>query len=140
MDQEPSLQNKILDAIKTGEVKAKSKWYFYGQSAALAMGLIITGLLLLFLSSLIVFSLKQNGAWFAASFGFYGLKILFMSLPWILIIAVATLLVLLERLLKHYKFSYQQPMLYSFVGIGLLFALGTIFISKAHLHEELFEQ
>lgn len=135
-----SLQDKILEAIKSGEVKSKSKWYFYGQSAALAMGLILTGLVLLFLGSLIVFSLQQNGAVFVASFGFYGLRILIMSLPWVLIIAVATLLVLLERLLKRYKFSYKQPMLYSFVGIGLLFTVGIIFISRVHIHEELFEQ
>lgn len=135
-----SLQDKILEAIKSGEVKPKSKWYFYGQSALLAMGLILIGLLLLFVGSLIIFSLKQNGTWHAAGFGFYGLKIFVLSLPWLLIIAVATLLVLLERLLKHYKFSYQQPMLYSFVGVGLLFVLGTIFVSRIHIHEELFDQ
>lgn len=135
-----TLQEKILSAIKSGEVKPKSKWYFYAQSASLAFALIFLGLLVLFVGSLIIFSLKQNGAWYAPGFGFYGVKIFVLSLPWLLIIAVAGLLVLLERLLKHYKFSYKQPMLYSFVGVGLLFVLGTILVSQIHIHEEIFNQ
>ncbi len=139
-NQPKNLQEKILQSIKSGELKPRSKWYFYSQSIVLAGVLILAGLLLLFLGSLIVFSLQQNGAWYSLGFGFYGFKILFVSLPWLLILAVVVLLVLVERLLKHYKFSYRQPLLYSFVTVGLVFAVGTILVSRVHLHEELFMQ
>lgn len=135
-----SIHDKILSAIKSGEVKARPKWYFYAQSVLMAAGVILTGVALLFLASFIVFALRQNGGWFAPGFGFFGLHVFLTAMPWLLLVAVLGLLWLLESLLRRYQFSYQRPMLYSFVGIGLLVSVGTIVLSTARLHENLLER
>lgn len=137
---ENSIQDKVLQAIKTGEVKAKSKWFFYAQSLLMALGVLICALLLLFFASLIIFSLRSSGALFAPGFGFYGLRVFFASLPWLILVAVILLLILLEWMLRRYKFAYQKPLLYTFVGLGMVFIVGSLIISRAHIHEELFEQ
>lgn len=134
-----SIQDKISKAIEQGQVKPRSKWYFHVQGALFAFGVILLSLVLLFVSSLIIFSLRQNGAWFAPGFGLLGLKILLGSMPWLLVFAAIGILALLEFLLKHYKFTYQRPLLYSFVAIGLIFTTGTIIISGTSLHSNLFQ-
>lgn len=142
MDQKPSdnsIRENVLAAIKTGEVKARSKQYFFFQTALLAAGVVLSALLLLFLASFIVFALRQNDVWFLPSFGLRGILAWLRALPWLLILAALLALGLLELLLKRYQFSYRRPLLYSFVGIGLVMAIGSMAVSGAHIHEELLE-
>lgn len=133
-----SIKNKIIDKIKTGEVKIKPKIYFALNTALIILGIIITGIFTLFLISFISFALKASGLWFMPNLGFYGFGMFFKSLPWILIIAVLLLIVLLEIAAKHFSFVYRKPILYSLLFIVLIVFLAGFMIDQTPFHSKLF--
>lgn len=137
--QEPkkTIQENVLAAIDSGKLKLRSKWYFVLRGAALAVGLVIVGLIALFLISFAIFSLRQNGAWYAPALGPGGYKELFLALPWLIISAVAILFILLELLVKRYEFVYQRPLVYSVLGLAVLVAGGSVIAWRLHIHEQL---
>ncbi|MBL8030332.1 MAG: hypothetical protein JNN11_03725 [Candidatus Doudnabacteria bacterium] len=134
---EASMEKKVLETIEKNRLKPLSRWYFIAQSSALGIGLVVVALLILFFASLILFNLRENRTYMAPGFGFYGFGVFFLSLPWLLIALVAGLLILLEYILRRYKFTYQRPILYSFVAMALLVSVGSIFISQSKMHESL---
>src|SRR5205823_1531144 len=89
-------QKNILDKIKEGKIKMKPRAYFIARTVFFALGVIILLLFLIYLASFIVFSLRVSGLVFLPGFGFSGVRILFGSLPWLLIFLAAALIVLLE--------------------------------------------
>ncbi|HEX3099737.1 MAG TPA: hypothetical protein VHQ41_02070 [Patescibacteria group bacterium] len=135
-----SIQDNVLAAIDAGRVHMKPRWQFVLQGALMVAGLVLAALAVLFTGSFIVFLLEQNGAWFAPAFGGPGVRELFTALPLLFIAVALIFLLLLERLVRRYSFSYAQPMLYSVVGIAVFVAAGSFLIVQTHVHEGLFKQ
>lgn len=134
---ENTIEKKVLNAIEKNQIKPHSKWYFVAQSSFFGIGLVVLALLVLFFSSLVIFNIRQSGSYMAPGFGFYGVGLFLLSLPWLLIGLVVILVLVLEYILKRYKFAYQRPILYSFVALALLVSVGSIFISQSKMHEAL---
>jgi len=135
--EEKSIKSTILEKIKVGEVEMKSKWHFILKGLLMAFGVFIFAIAIIYLFSFILFILAQNGALFATEFGFHGIGIFFMSLPWILLLLVGIFVIILEKLVKKYSFSYRKPILYSILGILLMLLIGTFFVSRIGLHQSL---
>ena len=125
------VQQNVLDAIASGKVKMRSRWYFALQTILAIVGGVVLGLFLIYMVGFILFLLVQSGLLFAPAIGFAGWYIFFRSLPWLLIISSLIFLLVLVILVNHYSFSYQRPLLYSLLGIFLLVTAGSLFIAFA---------
>ena len=138
-EEKKPLQEKVLTAIQTGQVKMRPRWHFVLQAVLLAVGAVLLLLTLVYLASFIIFSLRQTGVLFVPLFGSAGWREFFHSLPWILIFLVAVFLVVLEVLVRRYSFAYRQPLLASALGILVLVLFGGIIVAQTSFHRRLFE-
>lgn len=139
-NQQKTFASEILERIKKGEVKMKTKQYFFLKSALLIIVFVVVFLITLFCVSLIAFSLKSNGLYALPQFGAHGSWLFFKSIPWLLILLVFGMAVILEILAKHFKFIYKHPLLYSLISLLVIVSiLGTI-IENTEIHERIFER
>ena len=139
-DQKKTLKDSILAAIDAGQVTMKPRWHFVAKAVLLVVGIVFTGLALLYLSSFIFFMLYQTGLWFVPDFGSRGLKDFLFDFPWLLVLLAGIMVVLLQILVKKYSFSYGRPLLYSVLAILLLVILGGFALSLTPVHRALFHQ
>lgn len=140
MDKENNKQSisEIVTAkIKEGQIKMRPKIYFGAKLVLLFVGMITLTLCALFLVSFILFSLRQSGLLFLPNLGFPGIRILFFSLPWILILGAVALIITSEFFAKHFAFIYRQPILYSFLAIIIFVFIGGIALNFTPLHSGL---
>ena len=135
---ESIMEDKIFDAIKSGDVKMRPRWYFFLRDAMGVIAIIFVLLVVVYLASFIIFVLHQNGAWFVPVFGFSGWFALFNALPWMLILLSAIFVIMLAILVKRYQFAYQWPMLYSFLGVGFLIAAACFLFIQSSFYEPFF--
>ena len=100
---EIEIQNKIMEKIKSGEVKMRSRWYFIGGTTALVVGTVGCAILAVFLVNLISFALRTHGP-----MGSYRLQEILASFPWWAVIIGVAGLGFGILLLKKYDFSYKK--------------------------------
>src|SRR4030042_4792350 len=132
-----SLQNSILEKIKSGQAKIRPKWHFVLKTLLLAAGVLFGTLALLYLASFVLFVLRQTGSWFLPSFGWRGIMVFLISMPWLLVILGVVFIILLELLVRHYSFAYRNPLLYSLLGIIVFVIIASVFVAKTSFHEGL---
>ena len=131
-------KNEILEKIKTGKVKMKPRSHFVFKTVLYVLGIIFAFLFAIFLISFIVFSLRVSGAWHFPAFGFRGLGLFLVSLPWLLVIFALILIVMLEIFAKKFSIVYKKPLLYSILGILVIVLLIGIVIAQTPMHGGLF--
>ncbi len=131
------LGETIIKTIETKELTMRPKWHFVLHISLLIIGTILASLTLLFIVSFTVFTLRQDGSWFAPSFGFAGWQALLISLPWILIILALVFSALVVLLARSYSFAYGRPLLYSALGIVVIAGVGGFLIALTPLHSGL---
>jgi hypothetical protein len=134
-----SISEAVMAAAEKGDIKMRPKWYFALRAALTVTGVAIFSLFLVYLASFIFFMLRRTGIWFAPSFGFKGLFVFLISLPWFLILLAAIFAVILEILVRRYSFAYRWPLLYSAVGIVLIVMAGGYAVAKTPFHGRLIE-
>lgn len=135
----PKLKEQILSKIKSGSIKAKPKFHFVLRTLLLISGLVVAGLLLLYLISFVIFLLRVNGLWQAPSFGFRGWGMLFTSLPWMLLILIGFFVLVMEILVKHFSFAYRRPLLYSVLGILVFLGVSGFVVAQTPFHQNLWD-
>lgn len=133
-----TIQDHILEAAKSGRVRMRPKWHFVLKAALGLVGGVMLVLVLVYLSSFIIFVLRRTGVLFAPGFGSRGWYDFFASLPWVLILLAVVFIVILELLVRHYSFAYRRPLLYSVLGIVLVVFAGGIMLEHTPLHGRLF--
>ncbi len=129
---------KVIDKIKKEQIKMRPKIYFTLRTLFISLITLLVALFVLYLISFIIFNLRASGVWFLPKFGFSAMGIFFKSLPWLLILIAIVLIIVLELLVKHFRFAYRRPVLYSILGIIILTILGSFLIGRANLHPNLF--
>lgn len=136
-DKKP-IQEKILQAIRSGRVKMRPKWRFVLHAALIVSGAILLLLALLYLVSFAVFSLRETGAWFVPAFGPRGWYAFLRAIPWFLIAVSLVFIAILETLVRRHSFAYRRPLLVSVCGIVLVVAIGSFIAGQAHFHGRFF--
>lgn len=131
-----NIKDQVLKNIKSGQIKMKSKYHFILSALLLIVGFILAFLLTLFLLSFVVFTLQAKGLHLLPSFGIYGYKALFFSLPWLVIIAAIIFFIILEKLAKKFKFFYRHSLLVTFTVIAISVVAGAIIILNTSMHNE----
>ena len=133
-----SITSEVLDKIKSGDIKMKSRLYFCLKIFLLALGVLILSFFIVYIVSFIIFSLRSSGILFLPSFGSPGMKIFLKSLPWVLILVAAILIILLEMFTKHLTFVYRRPIIYSLLVIIFFSLLFGFMIEKTPFHSGFF--
>ena len=133
-----SEERRIMDAIKSPEVRMRPRWHFVFRGILIAAASVLLFLLLLYLVSFVIFALHENGVWFAPYFGISGWSLLVTALPWSLLLLAFVFVLLLAILLMRYEFVYQRPLLYFLFGAILVVVLGGFLIASTSLQPGLF--
>ncbi len=136
---ENSIKEKVILKIEKGEVKMRSRRYFFLKTT-LVVGLIfLLSLSVLYLGSLIIFVFRANDIMLFSGMGFQGIRAVLWAFPWYLIILIVTLIVLAEVMAKEFPFVYRRPLMYSFLGIVVLVALGSFMVEAMSVHRTFFD-
>jgi hypothetical protein len=137
--EEKKIEDNVLAAIHSGQIKMRPRWQFILKAALIATGVVIVLLALIYLVSFILFALHESGAWFVPVFGFSGWIAFFQRLPWVLIGFVVLFIILLQVLVSRYAFSYHRPLLASALCIVGIVLVGGVAISLTRFHNQLFD-
>ncbi len=133
-----SLKDSVLARIEDGGVNMRPKWHFVVTTVATGLGVAGAFFIVLFLTTFIIFALREAGTAVLPEFGAFGVRGFFLSLPWIPIVIALLFAVLLEVLLLRYAFAYRKPMLYSVLAVATAVALGSVLAGVAKVHERLY--
>jgi len=131
------LKDNIIRAIQKGEVTMRPKWHFVLRSALVLLGVLVTALGLLFISSFVLFLLRASGVFFIPLFGFPGIRAFLFALPWLLLLFTILFVVVLEILARFYGFGRRLPLLYSALAIIAFVFIATVVIGKTAFHERM---
>ncbi|MEY4731324.1 MAG: hypothetical protein RL681_270 [Candidatus Parcubacteria bacterium] len=134
------MREKVLAAIKRGDVTMRPKWHFVLRAALMLMGSVFAFLALLYVVSFILFVLWRTGAWFVPVFGMRGILAFLLGIPWMLVFVSLALVIILELLVKHYAFAHRKPLLYSVLGITAFAFAGGLIVAKTTIHPWLYQQ
>jgi hypothetical protein len=137
-NQEQKLSDKILERIKSGQVRMKPKFYFVLRTLLVAVAIFIVGSFVLFLISFIGFHLRASGILYLPGFGLQGFGVSLKLLPWFLIFISVILILLLELLAKRFSFVWRRPIFYSLLAVILIALVGGIIVDRTPLHPRMF--
>jgi hypothetical protein len=142
-NQNQQRENKIkniLEKIENNELVIKPRIYFHFKFAALLLLLLVIVIVSIFLSSFILFSLDASGRAALMSFGPSGWQVFLILFPWKLTLVEIGLVVLLEYLLRSFRFGYKIPALYLFLGVVTLILISGVVIDQTPLHPNILKQ
>ena len=135
-----NLQQNILEKIKAGDIKMRSKSYFIVHLVLLIVLAILVLFTSAFLVSFIFFSIHMSGRFFLLGFGWRGLGVFLLTFPWSILLIDIVFILALEWLLKRFQFIYRSPLVYTLGGVALVTLATGFVINVTPLHDVLFRQ
>jgi hypothetical protein len=134
MNENKNIKSSVLEKIQTGKINMRPRSYFLLEVASLMFVAFLTLITSSLLISFIIFSLVSSGKLFLFGFGARGFLMFFSVFPWPMLIVEIALIVLLEWLIKKFKFGYRSSLSRLVFFILLVsIAIGTIIdISPLH--------
>ena len=105
------LSQKVMQEIKSREIKMRPRLYFVGGSVLLGLGLAGAIIIAVFFLNLFVFRLRILGPWNYLQFGRPGLRPFLTNFPWTVLLVSVVGIVAGLTLLKRYEFSYKKNFL-----------------------------
>jgi len=137
MNQNKDIKSIVLEKIQSGKINMKPRFYFVLKVVSLAVVSLLTLLTSSLLISFIIFSLIGSGKLFLFGFGARGILMFFVLFPWPLLIVEIVFIILLEWLIKKFKFGYQSS-LSRLVFVLLLISIAiSVIIDFTPLHSNL---
>ncbi|MDB5194683.1 MAG: hypothetical protein JWN50_697 [Parcubacteria group bacterium] len=133
-----TIKENILHKIKENKLSMRPRAYFLLRMVLVALlGLVIL-LVSVFLFNLIFFSMRVSGHAHLMSYGPSGIAIFLRLFPWPLLIVDVLLLMLLEHLLRRFRFAYKQPILYFFFAIlALAISVGLLIDRSSDVNDRM---
>ncbi len=132
-----SIKGEVLGQIENHQLKMKPRSRFVLKTILAVLGMLILFLVLCYLVGLGWFVLRQSGLAFLPSFGWSGLVVLILSLPWLIILTVIVFVFLLQALLRQYPAAYRKPLLISLLAIVFLAGLVGLWTASFDFHHNL---
>jgi hypothetical protein len=139
-EQNDKIIGNVLEKINAGQIKMHPKVYFTLKVVLLAAVSVLTLIVSSILLSYIFFSMRVSGRLFLLGFGFEGVKIFLIFFPWFMLLFEIILIIVLDKLLKYFKFGYHYPFVYLAAGTLILTACTGYFINSTPLHKRLLFQ
>ena len=107
MNENKDIKSLVLEKIQSGKINMRPRFYFVLKIATLILVAVLTLLVSSLLVSFIIFSLMASGMLFLFGFGLRGFLMFFLLFPWPLLILEVAFIILLEWLIKKFKFGYR---------------------------------
>jgi len=121
-----NLEDKVMESIKGGSVKLRSRYLFLAEKLGLGSALVLSILLAVLFFSMVLFYLQATDNLWYLSFGSRGVYAFLESFPYFLVVALIILILLSGWILKKSGVFYQRPFTYSAIGLlCLIFFVGT---------------
>ncbi len=134
------LKDEVLNKIRTGDVHMKPKSYFALKIISLAFVAALIVIVAAWLVSFVIFSLNISERSALLGFGWRGIRTFLWLFPWRLFLVEVILIALLGILIRHFRFSYRSPMLYSLLGGMFLSGLLALVMNGGAVQEALLQQ
>ncbi|MBP9686598.1 MAG: hypothetical protein KBD66_02245 [Candidatus Doudnabacteria bacterium] len=135
-----SITDSVMEKISLEHVPQKGRAYFVVRKVALVVGLAVCLAALVFGMSLVLFSLRLTGAWFALRAEGVRFVPSLGLLPGILLAGLVVVGACTELLLRKFGFGYRKPLIYSGVLLAVFtFAVG-YGLTKTPLHRAMYER
>lgn len=132
-----NIKDNVLKKIECGQVQMKSRMYFNIKIGLLIAISLFVFFISIFLVSYLIFCLKTGGFFFLLGFGTKGFYKFFLLLPWIILVVNAFLLILLDYLLRRFKFGYHSPLVYLFLGTLVFVTLFSTLVNFTSFHDDM---
>lgn len=132
--QNNKITEEVLRKIEGGEVKMRSRAYFVFKVGVLIALTFITLVTSIVLVSYLIFSMKVGGQFLLLGFGTRGIYKFFMILPWFLLVFNAFFLFFLDYLLRRFKFGYNSPLVYLFLGTLVFVTTFSFLVNYTSFH------
>ena len=132
-----NIKSLVLEKIQTGKISMRPRFYFMLKVVSLVFVSVLTLLTSSLLVSFIIFSLVSSGKLFLFGFGFRGFLIFFLLFPWPLLLIEIALILLLEWLIKKFKFGYRTSLSRLVFVILLMSIVMSVLIIITPLHDGL---
>jgi hypothetical protein len=127
-------KNEIIDKIKTGEIKMKSKWGFLAQKVGLGTGLLLIMSVLALLISAFFYYAESNEITPELRYEPAVWREFLSSLPYGLMLIIFVILVLLCYVIGKFDFSYEKPFVLVFLLFAVLIILGALVVFFTGFH------
>lgn len=118
----------------------RPRLYFVARMALLIAVAALAFLVSVFALSFALFSVYQSGEQFLLGFGAQGVATFLALFPWWTSLLAIFLLLILEALLRNFKFAYQLPLLRFFLWALGVAILGSVLVGSTPLHAFLLER
>lgn len=115
---ENKIESKVMDNIKSGKVKLRSKYIFLAERLGLGSAVVLSLLLSILFFNLALFYLKASDNLGYLSFGSRGFFAFLESFPYLLVISFIILILIAGSLFKKTEIAYQKP--FGYLALGLV--------------------
>ncbi len=119
-DNHTSNRDEIMSRIKREGVAMTPRLYFTAHVVATIATVLATLAVSIFIFNFILFSIRINSHEALLSFGPRGFMAFLQFFPWPFLLADIGLIILLESLIRRFKFGYRLPIAYVVVGLLVL--------------------
>jgi len=131
---EDSDKNGIIEKIKTGEIKIKSKWGFFARKVGLGTGLLLIMFALILLTSAFFYYEESNEITPELRYEPAAWQEFLNSLPYDLILIIFVVLILMCYIVGKFDFSYEKPFVLIFSLFAVLIILGALVMFFTGFH------
>jgi hypothetical protein len=112
------LESKVMERIKSGQVKLRSRYIFLAEKLGLGSVFVLNVLFAVLFFSLMLFYLRASDNLFYLSFGSLGLFAFLESFPYLLVVSLIIFILVAGLIIKKSDISYQKP--FGYLALGLL--------------------
>lgn len=131
------LKEQVMHAIREHRVEPRPRAYFTLYTLAVALLAFILAICLLYVASLVLFILREQGLLVVPAFGWRGIAVLTHSLPWLVIGLFLVLGILFGSVIRRFAHLHRRPFLVSFAAVALLALLGGFLLAKTSTHRRI---
>jgi len=136
----PTMRDRILEKISADEVTMRPRLFFVLKVAAIVFVAFTALVLSIFICSYILFSIRVSSSMALMRFGPPGWLVFLQLFPWALLVVDTALLVLLEWMLRHFRFGYRSPVLYLLAALFVLIISASIVVDQSRLSDRMLER
>jgi hypothetical protein len=135
-----SIKNKLLHDIRSGQLAMRPKFHFTLKVLALVAVVLAFLVVSIGILNFILFSIRIAGHDTLLSFGPRGFWAFMLFFPWSLLVLDIALIVLLQWLLRKFRFGYKIPVLYLLAGLVVATTVAGFVIDRGTpLNDRLYE-
>ncbi|HVV15065.1 MAG TPA: hypothetical protein VHD55_01530 [Candidatus Paceibacterota bacterium] len=125
-----TMQEAVLRRIRADELSMRPRAYFALKMAAIMLVALAALLISVFIFNFILFGIRINSHDSLLGFGPRGIGAFLYFFPWNLLLIDVGLVLLLQWMLRWFRFGYKTPVLYLLLGILAATAAAAVLIDR----------